>query len=169
MKKKNMIIMGVFILSIGIIIGVAANSLRNTQNNNVTDKGAELTDADHEESVSGYFFKTTKKSVIEKEFDGEYLNSFVTVAEPQDEFLINIKGVSEGIEVYMINPTNGDMMPMEYKDGIFSIKTALNKDINYGIIMDYKLVGSVRVVEDLAKMDQDKLFRDILVGLGCAL
>lgn len=53
MKKKNMIIMGVFILSIGIIIGVAANSLRNIQNNNVTDNGAELTDADHEE-INGF-------------------------------------------------------------------------------------------------------------------
>lgn len=169
MNKKNMIIIGVLILSIGIIIGVAANSLKNTQNNNVSDNSTELTDDDHEKMVSGYFFKTTKKNVIEKEFDGEYLNSFVTVAEPQDEFSIDIKGISEGTEVYMINPINGDIMPMEYKDGIFSLKTVLNKDINYGIIMDYKLVGSVRVVEDLTKMDEDKLFRDILVGLGCAL
>lgn len=166
MNRKKIIIYGVLILIIGIIIGALYNkSLESAHSND----NIELSSGEHEEMVEGYFFKTTKKDVIEKEFDGEYLNSFVTVAEPHEEFLINVKGINKDTNVYMVNPTTGDMTPMEYKDESFTVKVSLDKDINYGIIMDYKLVGSIRVVDDLDKIEQDKLFRDILVGLGCAL
>lgn len=166
MNRKKIIVYGIVILIVGIIIGVTYNkSLKSADNS----ENIELGSGEHEEMVQGYFFKTTKKDVIEKEFDGEYLNSFVTVAEPHDEYFIKVKGIAEGTNVYMINPTNGDMTSMEYKDGTFSIKVPLEKGINYGIIMDYKLVGSIRVVDDLGKIEEDKLFRDILVGLGCGL
>lgn len=169
MKKKNMVIYSLIILSLGIVIGIISNNLKTTKSINNGADIEVLNDAEHEKLVSGYFFKTTKKDVIEKEFDGDYLNSFVTVAEPHEKFSINVKGIDEGRDVYIIDPTTGNMTPMEYKDGIFSVSTSLDKEINYGIIMDYKLVGSIRVVDDLDKIDEDKLFRDILVGLGCAL
>lgn len=53
--------------------------------------------------------------------------------------------------------------------GRFSVNTSLEKDINYGIIMDYKLIGSVRVLENLDIPDKDNLYRDILKKLGCGL
>lgn len=61
------------------------------------------------------------------------------------------------------------MTQLKYNNGRFSTNTILDKDINYGIIVDYTLVGSIRVVENLDEINQEQLFRDILIGLGCGL
>lgn len=58
---------------------------------------------------------------------------------------------------------------MEYKDDKFSTKAKLDTDKNYGIIIDYSLVGAIRVVEDINKINEDKLFEEILIGIGCGI
>ena len=107
--------------------------------------------------------------MINKEYDGTYLKSFVTVAEQQDEFIINLNGINSDSEVMMIDPNNGDMKPMDYENGVFTLKASLDNDITYGIIIDFKLSGSIRVVNDLNSVDKDKLFNEILIALGCGL
>ncbi|MDU1117319.1 MAG: hypothetical protein E7J99_16020 [Clostridium butyricum] len=58
---------------------------------------------------------------------------------------------------------------MSKENEVYTVNMKFNNDINYGIIVDYKLVGSIRVVNDLNDIDEDKLFRDILISLGCGL
>lgn len=169
--KKKMAIYGLIIFSIGLIAGYIINLKGGEQL--VADSkrisSAESNVDNHEQIVSGYSIETTEKNIIDKEFDGTYLDSFVTVAKQQDEFALNVTGIDSTSEVFMINPVTGDMEPLQYNDGVFSLKTTIEKDINYGIIMDYKLVGSIRAVEDLNAIDKDKLFNEILISLGCGL
>lgn len=152
MQKKNIILFILIVVVIAGIIGIVVNSGKSSR-----------------KIVSGYSFEISEKNVINKKYDGEYLDSFVTVAKVQDNFSINIEEVSADKNVYIIDPTDGEMMPMEYKDGKFSTKVELDTEINYGIIIDYSLVGSIRVVEDIKTIDEDKLFEEILIGIGCGI
>ena len=47
------------------------------------------------EVISGYSFEKIKNNVINKEFDGKYLDPFITIALKQDEFSINLKGIKK--------------------------------------------------------------------------
>lgn len=122
------------------------------------------------QNVSGYTFETTDKNVINKEFDGEYLDSFITIAlEQEEEFLVNLKGIDSSSKVYLINPDNGETTPLEYNDGIFTTRVKLSKDINYGIIIDYSLLGGIRIVEDINSINKEQLVKDMLTSMGCGL
>lgn len=152
MKNKKFIVCALIIF----IVGIAGGYIISSQNSN-------------QRIVSGYAFDLIKENTITKKFDEDRLNSFVTIAEPQDKFEVNVEEINSSSDVFIINPMNGEREPMKYKDGKFVIETALDKDINYGIIMDYTLIGSIRVVEDIDTIDEDKLFTDILISLGCGL
>ncbi|QAS61880.1 hypothetical protein [Clostridium septicum] len=52
------------------------------------------------EVISGYSFEKIKNNVINKEFDGKYLDPFVTIALEQDEFSINLKGIKKESKVF---------------------------------------------------------------------
>lgn len=152
----NRKIIAIFILLVvviaGGIIGIVVNSERSSR-----------------KIVSGYSFEISEKDVIKKKYDGKYLDSFVTVAKVQDDFTINLEEVSSDRNVYIIDPSDGSVIPMEYKDDKFSTKAKLDTDKNYGIIIDYSLVGAIRVVEDINKINEDKLFEEILIGIGCGI
>lgn len=152
----NRKIIAIFILLVvviaGGIIGIVVNSERSNS-----------------KIVSGYSFEIIEKDVIKKKYDGKYLDSFVTVAKVQDDFTINLEEVSSDRNVYIIDPSDGSVIPMEYKDDKFSTKAKLDTDKNYGIIIDYSLVGAIRVVEDINKINEDKLFEEILIGIGCGI
>lgn len=152
----NRKIIAIFILLVvviaGGIIGIVVNSERSSR-----------------KIVSGYSFEISEKDVIKKKYDGKYLDSFVTVAKVQDDFTINLEEVSSDRNVYIIDPSDGSVIPMGYKDDKFSTKAKLDTDKNYGIIIDYSLVGAIRVVEDINKINEDKLFEEILIGIGCGI
>ena len=153
MKRKKIILFILIVVVIaGGIIGIVVKSERSNR-----------------KIVSGYSFEISEKNVINKKYNGKQLDSFVTVAKVQDNFSINIEEVSTDRNVYIIDPTDGDMMPMEYIDGKFSTTVKLATEINYGIIIDYSLVGAIRVVEDINKIDEDQLFEEILIGIGCGI
>ena len=117
-----------------------------------------------------YTFEKTKKTIIEKNFDGNYLYPLVTIALDQDTFSIKLKGLDKDKNVYIINPDNGKKSKLKLdENNIFSINTSFEKDTNYGIIMDYKLIGSIRVVDDLNIKNENELYMDILTRLGCGL
>lgn len=157
MKKKKVIVYALIIFVIGLVAGGTLIGVKNKKDNSI------------EAHIGGYSFETTDKNIINKKLEGKYLESFVTVAEEQEEFTVNITGVDNTNNIYLIDPNTGDMISMEYNGGEFFVTTKLDKDINYGIIVDYTLVGSIRVVENLDDIDQNQLFRDILIGLGCGL
>lgn len=160
LNKQKMIIYIFLVFIIGVFVGLIVNINKDKKiddNNN------------YEEIVSGYSFEMTDKNVINKDYDGTYLKSFVTVAEAQDEFTINLNGINSDSEVMMIDPNNGDMKPMNYENGVYTLKANLDNDVTYGIIIDFKLSGSIRVVNDLNSVDKDKLFNEILIALGCGL
>ncbi|WP_315081102.1 hypothetical protein [uncultured Clostridium sp.] len=167
MKKKKIIIYTLIIFIVGVLGGVLINSNQGEVFN--IQNIFKSNDKNHKEIVSGYSFEITEKNVINKEFDGDYLNSFVTVALQQEYFSVNLEGIDSDSEAFIINPNTGDMMPMEYNNNTFSTNVSLENNITYGIILDYKLVGAITVVNDLNNIDKDKLFRDILITLGCGL
>lgn len=151
-RKKLTIFILIVVVIAGGIIGIVVNSGRSNR-----------------KVVSGYSFEISEKDVIKKKYDGKYLDSFVTVARVQDNFTIYLEEVSSDRNVYIIDPSDGSTIPMEYIDDKFSTKTKLDTDINYGIIIDYSLVGAIRVVEDINKINEDKLFEEILIGIGCGI
>lgn len=57
----------------------------------------------------------------------------------------------------------------DYKDNKILLKTELDSEIDYGIIIDKKLSGSVRIVEDIKKVNKEKLYKDIIYSLSCGL
>lgn len=165
MNKKIVIFYTLLTLVIGGVIGFLITS--KTQNK-VSSTDTVQENLNDKKIVSGYSFKKTNKNIINKELSGEYLDSFVTIAEVQNEFTINLKGINTD-NVFIINPINGEVTNMNKDNDVYSVKIQLDKDINYGIIVDYKLLGSVRVVDNLNDIKEDELFRDILISLGCGL
>ena len=165
MNKKIVIFYTLLTLVIGGVIGFLITS--KTQNT-VSSADTVQENLNDKKIVSGYSFEKTNKNIINKEFDGDYLDSFVTVAQIQDEFTVNLKGVDTD-NVFIIDPVTGEMTNMSKENEVYTVNMKFNNDINYGIIVDYKLVGSIRVVNDLNDIDEDKLFRDILISLGCGL
>lgn len=122
------------------------------------------------ETLGDYAFEKTKDSVITKKFDGNYLYPLVTIALDNKEIDIRLEDLDEGSNVYLINPETGEEIPLEdNQGGKYSVKTSLEKDIDYGVIMNFKLIGSIRVVDDLDIPNQNKVFTDILTTLGCGL
>lgn len=156
--KKRIIIYALLVFVVGLIIGGIINLKKDKVNasNNKT-------------IVSGYSFETTKSDIINKKLDADYLDSFVTVALKQNEFTVNLEGIDSNSKVFIINPKTGEMINMKYNNGKFFVKTKFAENINYGIIKDYKLIGSIRVVNNLNSINKEKLFKDILISLGCGL
>lgn len=155
MKNKKVIL---FIISV-FIVGVISGSIINLKNKSVNV----------EKNVLGYSFELSDKDTINKKLDGKYLNSFVTVINKKDEFLINLEGINSDKDVYIINPEDGSQFPLQYENVKFYGKVKLEENIDYGIIMDVNLVGSIRVVNNIKEIDESKLFNEILSSLGCGI
>ena len=119
--------------------------------------------------VSGHSFEYNKRGTIKKEFDGKSLSSFVTIALDRDNFTVELYNVNPSSDAFIINPNTGDMIPFKYGDNKFYTNTKLDKDITYGIIIDYNLTGSIRVVDTFKNIDEDKLFEEILYELSCGI
>jgi DNA-binding cell septation regulator SpoVG len=169
-NKKIVIICAALIFVVVITGGFIININRDAANASEISRDKEnVSDDKIEQMVSGYSFETTQKNVINKEFDGTYLDSFITVALEQEEFLVNIKGIDSNSKVFIINPDSGETIPVEYKDGEFSVSVKLDKDVNYGIIIDYSLLGAIRIVEDLNTINNEQLVKEMLMSMGCGL
>ena len=135
-------------------------------------KGFKIIESNSSEiqTFGDYAFEKTKKNVIEKNFDGNYLYPLVTITLNHENLSINIKGIDKSKNVFIINPNNGERFKFKLDEyNKFTINMNLEKDIDYGIIMDYKLIGSIRVVDDLNIKNENELYMDILTRLGCGL
>lgn len=111
-----------------------------------------------------------KSDTITKTFDGSYMSPLVTVSEYKPEFNIKLDGIDKDSELILINSYSGEMIKMGYtEDGEYILSTSLEKDVDYGILVDYRLTGSIRVVNDLKEINDEEIYNEIMENLQCGL
>lgn len=111
-----------------------------------------------------------KSDTITKTFDGSYMSPLVTVSEYKPEFNIKLDGINNDSELILINSYSGEMIKMDYnEDGEYILSTSLEKDVDYGILVDYRLTGSIRVVNDLKEINDEEIYNEIMENLQCGL
>lgn len=111
-----------------------------------------------------------KGDTITKTFDGSYMSPLVTVSEYKPQFNIKLDGINTDSELILINSYSGEMIKMDYtEDGEYILTTSLEKDVDYGILVDYRLTGSIRVVDDLIEVNDEEIYNEIIENLQCGL
>ncbi|RDY28189.1 hypothetical protein CHL78_006265 [Romboutsia weinsteinii] len=115
-------------------------------------------------------FDEVYSSEINKNYDGSYLDRLVTMVEAKEEFKIKIKNIDKNAKVTLINSSIGEMTDLNYTEGNgFVLDTKLNEGIDYGILLDNRLIGSIRVVNGLEKADKEKIYEEVMENLQCGL
>lgn len=111
-----------------------------------------------------------RSKAITKTFDGSYMKPLITVSEYKPEFNIKLDGIDEDSELILINSYSGEMIKMDYdKDGKYVLNTTLEKNVDYGILVNYGLTGSIRVVDDLKEVNDEEIYKDIMRRIQCGL
>ncbi|HDK7166972.1 TPA: hypothetical protein PTV44_000797 [Clostridium botulinum] len=115
-------------------------------------------------------FDEVYSSEINKSYDGTYLDKIVTMVDSKEEFNIKINDINKGSKIMLINPSNGEKQDMTYaKSNEFVLTTKLDEGVNYGILMDNKLIGGIRVVNELDKADKEKIYEEVMKSLQCGI
>ncbi|AVQ45768.1 hypothetical protein [Clostridium botulinum] len=115
-------------------------------------------------------FDEVYSSEINKSYDGTYLDKIVTMVDSKEEFNIKINDINKGSKIMLINPSNGEKQDMTYaKNNEFVLTTKLDEGVNYGILMDNKLIGGIRVVNELDKADKEKIYEEVMKSLQCGI
>ncbi|HDK7157241.1 TPA: hypothetical protein PTV43_002394 [Clostridium botulinum] len=115
-------------------------------------------------------FDEVYSSEINKSYDGTYLDKIVTMADAKEEFNIRINDINKGSKIMLINSSNGEKQDMTYaKNNEFVLTTKLDEGVNYGILMDNKLIGGIRVVNELDKADKEKIYEEVMKSLQCGI
>ncbi|NFP92799.1 hypothetical protein [Clostridium sporogenes] len=115
-------------------------------------------------------FDEVYSSEINKSYDGTYLDKIVTMVDSKEEFNIKINDINKGSKIMLINSSNGEKQDMTYaKNNEFVLTTKLDEGVNYGILMDNKLIGGIRVVNELDKADKEKIYEEVMKSLQCGI
>ncbi|GAA0062346.1 hypothetical protein B2H94_15300 [Clostridium sporogenes] len=115
-------------------------------------------------------FDEVYSSEINKSYDGSYLDKIVTMVDSKEEFNIKINDINKGSKIILINPSNGEKQDMTYtENNEFVLTTKLDEGVNYGILMDNKLIGGIRVVNELDKADKEKIYEEVMRSLQCGI
>ncbi|GAE00702.1 hypothetical protein CBO05C_0392 [Clostridium botulinum B str. Osaka05] len=115
-------------------------------------------------------FDEVYSSEINKSYDGTYLDKIVTMVDSKEEFNIKINDINKGSKIMLINPSNGEKQDITYaKNNEFVLTTKLDEGVNYGILMDNKLIGGIRVVNELDKADKEKIYEEVMKSLQCGI
>ncbi|AUM94166.1 TPA: hypothetical protein LA742_000488 [Clostridium botulinum] len=115
-------------------------------------------------------FDEVYSSEINKSYDGSYLDKIVTMVDSKEEFNIKINDINKGSKIILINPSNGEKQDMTYtENNEFVLTTKLDEGANYGILMDNKLIGGIRVVNELDKADKEKIYEEVMRSLQCGI
>ncbi|MBU5486008.1 hypothetical protein KQI86_16930 [Clostridium sp. MSJ-11] len=115
-------------------------------------------------------FDEVYSSEINKSYDGSYLDRIVTIVDAKEEFNIKINNINKDSEVILINSSNGEKQDMTYtKNNEFILTTKLDEGVDYGILMDNKLIGGIRVVNGLDKADKEKIYEEVMRSLQCGI
>lgn len=135
-----------------------------------TDEGKSKVLEDDEIKSEIEDLEKVKSDTITKTFDGSYMSPLVTVSEYKPEFNIKLDGIDKDSELILINSYSGEMIKMGYnEDGEYILSTSLEKDVDYGILVDYRLTGSIRVVNDLKEINDEEIYNEIMENLQCGL
>ncbi|KEJ03987.1 hypothetical protein VT91_08860 [Clostridium sporogenes] len=115
-------------------------------------------------------FDEVYSSEINKSYDGTYLDKIVTMVDAKEEFNIRINDINKGSKIILINSSNGEKQDMTYtENNQFVLTTKLDEGVNYGILMDNKLIGGIRVVNELDKADKEKIYEEVIKSLQCGI
>ncbi len=115
-------------------------------------------------------FDEVYSSEINKSYNGSYLDKIVTMVDSKEEFNIKINDINKGSKIILINPSNGEKQDMTYtENNEFVFTTKLDEGVNYGILMDNKLIGGIRVVNELDKTDKEKIYEEVMRSLQCGI
>ncbi|GAB6170216.1 hypothetical protein JCM1393_26760 [Clostridium carnis] len=117
-----------------------------------------------------YNLEKSKTKFINKTLKGHYLSPLITVVEENPTFTITLDNIKPDSNVTLINSFTGKMVELNSSsDGTFTLDTPLDKDIEYGLLIDFMLAGSIRVVDDLNNINEKELHDEILKNLQCGL
>ncbi|EKS4343451.1 hypothetical protein NSA52_02245 [Clostridium sporogenes] len=115
-------------------------------------------------------FDEVYSSEINKSYNGTYLDKIVTMVDSKEEFNIKINDINKSSKIMLINPSNGEKQDMTYaENNEFVLTTKLDEGVNYGILMDNKLIGGIRVVNELDKADKEKIYEEVMKSLQCGI
>ncbi|ACA45285.1 hypothetical protein FDC22_04960 [Clostridium botulinum] len=115
-------------------------------------------------------FDEVYSSEINKSYDGTYLDKTVTMVDAKEEFNIRINDINKDSKIILINSSNGEKQDMTYtENNQFVLTTKLDGGVNYGILMDNKLIGGIRVVNELDKADKEKIYEEVIKSLQCGI
>ncbi|APH17685.1 hypothetical protein [Clostridium botulinum] len=115
-------------------------------------------------------FDEVYSSEINKSYDGTYLDKIVTMVDAKEEFNIRINDINKGSKIILINSSNGEKQDMTHtENNQFVLTTKLDEGVNYGILMDNKLIGGIRVVDELDKADKEKIYEEVIKSLQCGI
>ncbi|EKN41315.1 hypothetical protein CFSAN001627_14048, partial [Clostridium botulinum CFSAN001627] len=115
-------------------------------------------------------FDDVYSSEINKSYDGSYLDKIVTMVDAKEKFNIKINDINKDSKIILINSSNGEKQDMTYtENNEFVLTTKLDEGVNYGILMDNKLIGGIRVVNELDKADKEKIYEEVMKSLQCGI
>ncbi len=115
-------------------------------------------------------FDEVYSSEINKSYDGSYLDKVVTMVDAKEKFNIKISDINKGSKIILVNSSNGEKQDMTYtENNEFVLTTKLDEGVNYGILMDNKLIGGIRVVDKLDKADKEKIYEEVMSSLQCGI
>ncbi|WP_291578240.1 hypothetical protein [Clostridium sp. UBA6640] len=124
----------------------------------------------HNKAESIKKFDEVYSSEINKSYDGNYLDRIVTMVDAKEEFNIKINDINKDSEIILINSLNGEKQDMIYtENNEFILTTRLDEGVNYGILMDNRLIGGIRVVNELDKVDKEKIYEEVMKSLQCGI
>ena len=172
--KKRLIILFSILFSLFLFIS-CSNDIED--NNKSEVEQSESLEQENNLDVSSYSVKTTNSNDISILYTGMTLSPVITVAEVSSSpFNIEITDIDEAYDIgndgniELINSETGDFISFTRDDkGNYKISAKLERDIEYGILLNKRLVGAVRVVEDLNSIDKEELYNDISTRLSCGL
>ncbi|MEG0295341.1 MAG: hypothetical protein RR620_01400 [Clostridium sp.] len=137
----------------------------------------ENTTVDSNNSSSGNILQENmakiKDSQVKLVLENEEIKPMMTLVEKHDNYKISLSKVTEGSEVWLMDPKRGERIVLEGDSaGNYIVSTSLNDDVNYGIMVNNRLIGTITQIEDIDKLnetDEAALYIDILKGIQCAL
>ena len=173
--KKRLIILFTTLLSLFLFISCASNK---EESNEVKEESTQLLEQENNLDVASYSVKVTKSNDISMLYTGMNLSPIIMIGEAsKNPFNIKITDIDEAYdlddgngEIELINSETGDFISFKRDDeGYYNLSAELDKDIEYGILLNKRLVGAIRVVDDLNSVDKQELYNDISTRISCGL
>ena len=172
--KKKLIILFSLLFSLFLFISCS----KDTEENNKSEvEQSESLEQENNLDVASYSVKTTNSNNISMLYTGMTLSPVITVGKVSDRpFNIEITDIDEAYDIgndgkiELVNSETGEFVSFSRNEnGNYRISVELEKDIEYGVLLNKRLVGAVRVVEDLNSIDKEGLYNDISIRLSCGL